>query len=118
MNLVLVLDAGKMSRLRDIVNDKADALFSKLQAAEDEGNKARAEGLRDSLKLWNEIDEAIRDATPEPVADPYVLPGSSGVPLFEIAADIARTHARAITHQDRAEGRVISPRSVRSNIHD
>lgn len=47
--------------------------------------------------------------------EPYKL---GGVPLFEIAADIARTQARMITQEDRADGRVISPRPVRSNIHD
>lgn len=41
-----------------------------------------------------------------------------GVSLFDIAADIARTQQRMLTHDQRAEGRVISPRPQRPNIHD
>lgn len=66
--LVLRLEASKMSRLRDIVNDKADDLFSKLGRAEAAKNTTRAQGLTDALKFWDEIDRALRDAQPEPVA--------------------------------------------------
>lgn len=64
---------------------------------------AKARGDQPRAKAMN--------AAPEP----YKL---GGVPLFDIAADIARTQARMITHEDRADGRVISPNPVRPNIHD
>lgn len=35
--------------------------------------------------------------------------------LAEVEANI---RSRQLTHEDRADGRVISPRSVRPNIHD
>ena len=66
--LVLRLEASKMSRLRDIVSDKAVDLFSRISRAEADQNTNRAEALRCSLAFWNSIDTALRDAQPEPVA--------------------------------------------------
>lgn len=60
--------------------------------------------------------DTLRSAI-EPPADPAPLP-RPGVSLFDIAADIARTQSRMLTHEQRAEGRVISPRPQRPNIHD
>lgn len=58
----IVLTDGQASRLRDMVNDKQDALFAKLQTAVADKNDGRAEGLRQSLRFWDAIDIAIRDA--------------------------------------------------------
>jgi hypothetical protein len=65
------LTGGQAQSLRELVNDKEDALFLKLARAEKdyESTTARIEGLRGALGYWNEIDVAIRDAGPSPVAD-------------------------------------------------
>jgi hypothetical protein len=63
----ITLTDGQASRLRDIVNDKQDALFEKLRVASQGANVTRADALRESLRFWDEIDRAIRDAQTEPV---------------------------------------------------
>ena len=42
----------------------------------------------------------------------------SGLSLATLAEVEATIRARQLTHEDRADGRVISPRPVRPNIHD
>ncbi len=61
----IVLTDLQAARLRDIVNDKQDALFDKLQTAVSAKNEGRAAGLRESLQFWDFIDRAVRDAKGE-----------------------------------------------------
>lgn len=69
MKTQINLTAGQLSSLRELVNTKQDALFDKLQAHEagaDQGAHRpvgeRGRALRESLRYWDEIDRAIRDA--------------------------------------------------------
>lgn len=94
--LVLRLEHSKMSRLRDLVNDKADDLFSKLTRAESVKNAARVEGLTASLKFWDEIDRALRDAQPGPVA-------SVPSPLCNAANDLLAALNGLLKHFDGAQ---------------
>jgi len=89
--LVLRLEQSKMSRLRDIVNDKADDLFSKLSRAEAAKNVTRAQGLTDALKFWDEIERALRDAQPEPVA-------TTPSPLCAAANDMRAVLVKCFAH--------------------
>ncbi len=51
------------ARVRDLVNDKQDALFDKLSALPDTlKHGARGDGLRGSLRFWDSIDLAVRDS--------------------------------------------------------
>ncbi len=61
----IVLTDLQAARLRDIVNEKQDALFDKLQAAVAAKNDGRSAGLRESLQFWDFVDCALRDAKSE-----------------------------------------------------
>lgn len=66
MKTIKLTDA-QAARLRDLVNDKQDALFEKLTVVVklefSQVRENRANGLRNSLKFWDVIDRAIRDAS-------------------------------------------------------
>lgn len=62
IGIPVCLSAGQLSRLRDLVNDNQDRLFEKLGVNVKEGREARANGIRESLKFWDAIDVALRDA--------------------------------------------------------
>lgn len=59
---LIILNESQAQRLRDIVSDKQDRIAEAHSKAEKAGATARAKGLWDSLKFWDEIDRAIRDA--------------------------------------------------------
>lgn len=67
-NPIESLTAGQLSALRSLVNEKQDSLFATLQtvtaqdAAQHPTRDARAQGLRDNLRFWDEIDRVVRDA--------------------------------------------------------
>ncbi len=58
----IILTDAQASRLRDIVNDKQDALFDKLTVQVKAQREDRAAALRESLAFWDKIDVAIRDS--------------------------------------------------------
>lgn len=66
--------------------------------------------LADVTRHWKDV-KPIH--APAPITTP--LRHLSLATLAEVEANI---RARQLTHEDRADGRVISPRPVRPNIHD
>jgi hypothetical protein len=62
MKTEICLSRHQLNRLRDIVGDKQDALFEKLdRLVATDPKSPRCESLRESLKFWDEIDRALRD---------------------------------------------------------
>ncbi len=78
---------------------------------------ALAETVDDEDALFAQAVEILRAAIDPVAADP-APPPSGGVSFADLIADITRTQARTLYPELRAEGRVISPRPVRSNIHE
>ncbi len=63
MKTIISLSLPHVSRLRELVNERQDALFDKLtRAVADKASDGRQEGLRDSLKFWSAIDNALKNA--------------------------------------------------------
>ena len=63
MTTILNLNAQHVAALRELVNAKQDALFNKLQTlVKEDDSTYRQNGVRSSLRFWDEIDIALRDA--------------------------------------------------------
>jgi len=71
--VTIQLSAGELARLADVVNDKQDVMFERLQAVvalearatEPSDRKAaqgRAEGLRETLRFWAAVEREIKAA--------------------------------------------------------
>ena len=56
------LTRGQQTDLRHLINDKRDALFDRLRMQAELKAEARVEALRESLRFWDAVDTAIRDA--------------------------------------------------------
>jgi hypothetical protein len=50
------LSAAQLSRVRDLINDKQDAMFKTLHALVAAGHHDHAQGVREGLKFWDDVD--------------------------------------------------------------
>ncbi len=63
MKAIVNLSGQQIARVRDIVGDRCDELFKKLDAGNRDGTltEARQNGIRESLDFWSKIETALRD---------------------------------------------------------